>query len=110
MSTTPPVDEVTVDYRMRRYRFTLPAGLALRNLEYLSDGSTVQARDSADGSGLMRLFTAEVDDSLTWQFIPWLRSITRLPIIVKASYYLPSAVCTGARRVMAALYVIILNS
>ncbi|GIL72800.1 hypothetical protein Vretimale_4489 [Volvox reticuliferus] len=66
-----------------RNKFTLPPGLALRNLEYLSAGSTAQARDSADGSGLMRLFTAEVDDSLTWEFIPWLRSITRLPIIVK---------------------------
>ncbi|GIL43172.1 hypothetical protein Vafri_986 [Volvox africanus] len=66
-----------------RNKFTLPPGLALRNLEYLSAGSTAQARDSADGSGLMRLFAAEVDDSLTWEFIPWLRSITKLPIIVK---------------------------
>ncbi|EFJ52009.1 hypothetical protein VOLCADRAFT_56216 [Volvox carteri f. nagariensis] len=66
-----------------RNKFTLPAGLALRNLEYLSTGSTAQARDSADGSGLMRLFAAEIDDSLTWDFIPWLRSITKLPIIAK---------------------------
>ncbi|GLC35734.1 hypothetical protein PLESTB_000488900 [Pleodorina starrii] len=66
-----------------RNKFTLPSGLALRNLEYLSTGSTTQARDAADGSALMRLFTAEVDDSLTWEFIPWLRSITKLPIIVK---------------------------
>ena len=25
----------------------------------------------------------EVDDSLTWDFIPWIRSITRLPVVVK---------------------------
>ncbi|KXZ56607.1 hypothetical protein GPECTOR_1g547 [Gonium pectorale] len=66
-----------------RNKFKLPPGLALRNLEYLSSGSTAQARDAADGSGLMALFASEVDDSLTWEFIPWLRSITRLPIIVK---------------------------
>ncbi|KAG2450066.1 hypothetical protein HYH02_000170 [Chlamydomonas schloesseri] len=66
-----------------RNKFTLPPGLALRNLEYLSSASTVQARDSKDGSGLMKLFTSEVDDSLTWEFIPWLRGVTRLPIIVK---------------------------
>ncbi|KAG2495693.1 hypothetical protein HYH03_006293 [Edaphochlamys debaryana] len=66
-----------------RNKFTLPPGLALRNLQYLSTSSTAQARDSGDGSGLMKLFTAEVDDSLTWDFIPWLRTVTKLPIIVK---------------------------
>lgn len=30
-----------------------------------------------------KLFASEVDDSLTWEFIPWLRTVTRLPIIVK---------------------------
>eukprot|EP00967_Tisochrysis_lutea_P129684 scaffold223289_cov21-Tisochrysis_lutea.AAC.2 len=25
----------------------------------------------------------EVDDSLTWDFVPWLKSITKLPVIIK---------------------------
>jgi len=29
------------------------------------------------------LFLQEVDDSLTWDFVPWLKSITKLPIIIK---------------------------
>ncbi len=34
-------------------RFTLPPGLALKNLQYLDSGEVVQARDARDGSGLM---------------------------------------------------------
>lgn len=34
-------------------RFTLPPGLALKNLQYLDSGEVVQARDAKDGSGLM---------------------------------------------------------
>lgn len=42
-----------------------------------------QARATEEGSGLHKLFACEVDDSLTWDFIPWLRSVTKLPIILK---------------------------
>jgi hypothetical protein len=42
----------------------------------------------AAGSGLTTLFAKEVDDSLTWDFIPWLRSITRLPIYLKVRPHL----------------------
>jgi len=67
-----------------RNRFTLPPHLALRNLEDLSATSQqVQARASQAGSGLTTLFASQVDDSLTWDFIPWLRSVTRLPIMLK---------------------------
>ena len=31
----------------------------------------------------MMFFPSQVDDSLTWEFIPWLRSHTSLPIIIK---------------------------
>jgi (S)-2-hydroxy-acid oxidase len=46
-------------------------------------GGLLQARDSSEGSGLFKLFAKEVDDSLTWEFIPWLRTVTKLPIFVK---------------------------
>jgi isopentenyl diphosphate isomerase/L-lactate dehydrogenase-like FMN-dependent dehydrogenase len=68
-------------------RFQLPAGLELKNLDLLQRASRVtQARDAQEGSGLHKLFACEVDDSLSWDFIPWLRSITRLPIWLKVRW------------------------
>ncbi|MEW5303511.1 MAG: hypothetical protein WDW36_006196 [Sanguina aurantia] len=40
-------------------------------------------REGSHKSGLMQLFRAQVDDSLSWDFIPWLKSVTSLPIILK---------------------------
>jgi len=75
-------------------RFHLPNGLQLANLLSLQEkaqrsgeqgesGQLLQARDTSHGSGLFQLFAKEVDDSLTWDFMPWLRSITKLPIWIK---------------------------
>lgn len=72
-------------------RFQLPQHLSMTNLLPLAEkqqqqsgsGQLTQARDSSHGSGLFQLFAKEVDDSLTWEFIPWLRTITKLPIFVK---------------------------
>eukprot|EP00775_Hariotina_reticulata_P007936 gene7936-8132_t len=75
-----------------RNRFRLPDDLQLVNLLPLADkrqaagsaSSTVaQARQTNNGSGLFELFAKEVDDSLTWDFIPWLRTVTKLPIYIK---------------------------
>eukprot|EP00877_Chromochloris_zofingiensis_P012973 jgi/Chrzof1/792/Cz01g29010.t1 len=73
-----------------RNRFHLPEGLVLSNLlplvhHRVGDGQadTLQARDTDQGSGLLKLFADEVDDSLTWEFIPWLRTITKLPVFIK---------------------------
>jgi 4-hydroxymandelate oxidase len=63
-----------------RNRFTLPEGVSMRNLEkyFIVDA----ARWSATSS-----FTEYVhrmlDDSLTWESVSWLRSITRLPVLIK---------------------------
>lgn len=73
------------------HRFRLPDHLSMVNLLPLAEkqqrqrgsGQLSQARDSSQGSGLFQLFAKEVDDSLTWDFIPWLRTITKLPIYVK---------------------------
>lgn len=70
-------------------RFTLPSHLQLVNLLPLQQkqpqrSELLQARSSAHGSGLFELFAKEIDDSLTWAAIPWLRTITSLPIYVKA--------------------------
>lgn len=32
---------------------------------------------------ILLVYWQEVDDSLTWDFVPWLKSITKLPVIIK---------------------------
>ncbi|KAF6266545.1 glycolate oxidase [Scenedesmus sp. NREL 46B-D3] len=75
-----------------RNRFRLPDHLHMANLQVLAEkraarqpGSAqlLDARDSSNNSGLFELFAKEVDDRLTWDVIPWLRTITTLPIYIK---------------------------
>jgi len=36
-----------------------------------------------EGDGLFELFVKQIDDSITWKDIEWLKTITKLPIILK---------------------------
>lgn len=48
------------------------------------------------GSQFGRHFSKLIDDGLTWEFLPWLKSVTRLPVLVKvrgAELTLPSRTC-----------------
>lgn len=63
-----------------RNRFALPAGLEVANLHAHGYARMPAAR--AD-SGLAAYFAELLDPSLTWEAIAWLRSITRLPVLVK---------------------------
>jgi 4-hydroxymandelate oxidase len=63
-----------------RNRFALPAHLGVQNL-YAAGYAPVVAPDNE--SGLAAYFSTLLDPSLTWDVIPWLRSITKLPVIVK---------------------------
>jgi 4-hydroxymandelate oxidase len=63
-----------------RNRFHLPDGLVLENmlpvgLEDLPPG--------VQDSGLAAYFAALLDPALTWTDVAWLRSITRLPLVIK---------------------------
>ena len=61
-------------------RFALPPGLRVENM--LATGhASVDA--SGDDSGLSAYFARLIDPSLDWKALAWLRSITRLPVIVK---------------------------
>ena len=76
------VDAVLFGRRERdvRNRFCLPEGLAVRNLVAAGMGDLPPA---AADSGLAAYAVSLFDPALSWKDVGWLRSITRLPVIVK---------------------------
>lgn len=68
-----------------RLKFSLPSNLSLKNLE-LMEAAAGQTDDvQGDGSKFQKHFTTIIDPALTWEFIPWIKSKTRLPVLVKVS-------------------------
>jgi (S)-2-hydroxy-acid oxidase len=67
-----------------RNKFSLPSHLSLKMMERITEeaGHTEQ-ETSTSGSKFGRHFTSLIDDSLTWEFIPWIKTITNLPVLVK---------------------------
>jgi 4-hydroxymandelate oxidase len=63
-----------------RNRFHLPDGLRVENLTAAGHGDVLL--HSAE-SGLAAYFAEKLDPSLTWKDVEWLRSVTRLPVLVK---------------------------
>ena len=63
-----------------RNHFHLPDGLTAANLV---DPKLKSVDAGAGSSGLADYFLRLLDDNLTWDDVAWLRSITRLPILVK---------------------------
>jgi 4-hydroxymandelate oxidase len=63
-----------------RNSFTLPAGLSIANLAS-PDGEHLPHRDGE--SGLAVHVKELLDPSLTWRDVEWLRSVTRLPVVIK---------------------------
>ena len=63
-----------------RNHFHLPDGLTAANLV---DPKLGGVSAGADSSGLADYFVRLLDDNLSWDDVAWLRSITRLPILVK---------------------------
>jgi 4-hydroxymandelate oxidase len=61
-----------------RNRFALPPDLGVENMH----GYETIAKPMAE-SGLAAYFADLIDPSLTWDAIGWLRSITKLPVIIK---------------------------
>jgi len=76
------VDAPVLGQRERdvRNRFALPPGLSVENM--LSHGMGGVAPGGSD-SGLAAYFASLLDPALTWKDLEWLRSITRLPVLVK---------------------------
>ncbi|MEW6721604.1 MAG: alpha-hydroxy acid oxidase [Thermodesulfobacteriota bacterium] len=75
------VDQPLFGRRERDIRnaFSLPPGLTMKNLEpYAAE------RLSSDDPSAMGKFVEDMfDSSFTWEVIAWLRSVTKLPVVVK---------------------------
>jgi 4-hydroxymandelate oxidase len=66
--------------RDERNRFTLPEGLGIANLR----PAGLDRIPGADrGSAFAKYVDELLDDSLTWDAVDWLRSVSRLPVLVK---------------------------
>jgi 4-hydroxymandelate oxidase len=63
-----------------RNRFHLPPGLSVENMS--AEGHGIVELQQAE-SGLAAYVAAKLDPSLGWKDVAWLRSITRLPMLVK---------------------------
>ncbi|KAK9814510.1 hypothetical protein WJX72_007115 [[Myrmecia] bisecta] len=64
-----------------RNSFKLPEGMFLRNVEGLVKKLAIH--HNTPGSGLNEVFSKQIDASLTWDFMLWLRTVTKLPVYVK---------------------------
>lgn len=62
-----------------RNRFTLPDGLRIENLHAGFDRLPADGQDSGLSSYVAQL----LDASFAWKDLAWLRSVTRLPIVIK---------------------------
>jgi len=63
-----------------RHHFHLPDGLLAANLD---DAELGKIPHVAGASGIAEYFARLLDDNLTWRDVEWLRSLTRLPVVVK---------------------------
>eukprot|EP00898_Chlorokybus_atmophyticus_P006385 jgi/Chlat1/6748/Chrsp50S06481 len=62
-----------------RNKFVLAAHLSLKNFEGLELGSM----DKTNDSGLASYVAGQIDRTLNWHDVEWLKTITKLPILVK---------------------------
>ena len=64
-----------------RNQFNLPSHLKLANFSVEDEQSSMASSQSE--SGLYKYTQALMDDRLTWNTVAWIKSITKLPVIVK---------------------------
>ena len=66
-----------------RNRFQLPEGLSVSNLMAEGYGSLGSPDSRDSGSALSTYVNEQMDPSISWRDIEWLRSVTGLPILIK---------------------------
>ncbi|XP_067014362.2 uncharacterized protein Hao [Anabrus simplex] len=63
-----------------RNKFSLPPHLALANF---TDSTTTHVNQTESGSGINEYVNNLFDQSISWEDVKWLKSITRLPLVLK---------------------------
>ncbi|HMF58652.1 MAG TPA: alpha-hydroxy acid oxidase [Pyrinomonadaceae bacterium] len=76
------VDAPLIGRRPRdaRNQFSLPAGLTMGNFK---DAATADLPEAERESGLAAYVASQWDAGVTWKDVEWLRSISRLPVVLK---------------------------
>lgn len=71
--------------KLLHFRFILPPHLELKVLNEIAAkaGVSLGSVGSSEGSGLLKFFANQIDCSLTWEDLKWLKSLTSLPIVLK---------------------------
>lgn len=77
--------------RDRRNRFTVPEGIRFANLERYGFAPATQAPTGR----AVRYIVDEVDASITWQDLKWLKELSDLPLVVKGVLHPDDAVLAG---------------
>jgi len=77
------VDTAVLGARNREARtvFRLPPGLAAENLRSLGTRAASLGHGHADKTD--KIYSPGIDASLTWRDVDWLRSLTKVPIVLK---------------------------
>ena len=75
---TPVVGQKFADVRNK---FALPSHLSLANLN--KKDKQANGTRSDDDSGLVAYFENQLDSSLSWTHIEWLKTVTSLPVVIK---------------------------
>jgi 4-hydroxymandelate oxidase len=65
--------------REAKARFSLPPGIERMNLKYPRAATT----SSTTAPGAKQPYTPQLDSTLTWKDIEWIRSIARVPVVLK---------------------------
>lgn len=68
-------------------RYRIRDDLAYENLRELS--LRIQPHDKISAAGTVNIFNSNMDDTLTWNFVEWVRTVTKMPIFVKVKACLP---------------------
>jgi 4-hydroxymandelate oxidase len=63
-----------------RNRFTLPPDVTIRNLDRYGQDEATRWKE---GSSFTEYVHRMLDPAITWEAVSWLRSVTRLPIVIK---------------------------
>lgn len=66
-----------------RNQYSLPPHLSLKNLEMITQAHTSTEGVETDGSKFGRHFSDLFDQQLTWDFLPWLKKHSHLPVLLK---------------------------